>query len=117
MLKADKYYIECEVAVLAKATGGLLSPDGDIVDLHYKIMLKMKDYGRYEPEGWEYEIDESPFYDLDEINRYKPYRIYLINPYHDEFKIKIPKDLRVIEVYKTKVFKINTDVEENYRKE
>lgn len=113
MLDFDEFYIECEVAVLAKATGGVLSFDGDIVDLHYKIMLKMKDYGVYEPEGWEYEIDESPLYNLDEINCYKPFRVYLINPYHDEFKIRIPRDLRVIEVYKTKVFKINTDITED----
>lgn len=107
-MKPDLYYAECEVAVLAKATGGILSLDGDIVKLHYKRMLQIKDYGFY-PEGWEYEIDESPLYNLDEYERYKPYKMYRVEAYYDDVKFNTPRDLKILEVYKTHIIKFNTD--------
>lgn len=113
MLNFDEYYIECEVAILAKATGGVLPSDGDIVKLMYKRMLRMKDYGIFEPEGWEYEIDEAPFYDLDEYQYYKPERMKRVEAYHDDTRCSIPKDLKILEVYKTHIVRINTDVIED----
>lgn len=113
MLNFNEYYVECEVAVLAKATGGILPSDGDIVKLLYKRMLKMKDYGVFNPEGWEYEIDESPFYNLDEYKNYKPIAMKRVEAYYDDTKCSIPKDLKILEVYKTHIFKVNTDVTED----
>lgn len=112
MLDFDEYYVECEVAVLAKATGGTLAFNGDIVKLYYKRMLKIKDYGVFDPEGWEYEIDESPFYDLDEYQYYRPEKMKRVEAYHDDTKCSIPKDLKILEVYKTHIVKINTNVTE-----
>lgn len=112
MLDFDEYYVQCEVAVLAKAVGGLLSFGGDIVKLHYARMLKIKDYGVFDPEGWEYEIDESPFYDLDEYHYYKPDKMYRVEAYYDDTKCSIPRDLKILEVYKTHIIKINTDITE-----
>ena len=113
MLDFNEYYVECEVAVLAKATGGILPFDGDIVKLYYRRMLRMKDYGVFYPEGWEYEIDESPFYDLDEYQYYKPEKMKRVEAYYYDTKCSIPKDLKILEVYKTHVVKINTDVKED----
>lgn len=107
-MRYNEYYIQCEVAVLAKATGGLLSLNGDIVKLHYKRMLKIKDYGVFDPEGWEYEIDESPLYNLDEYEYYKPERIKRVEAYYDDIKCSIPKDLKILEVYKTHIISIDT---------
>ena len=112
-MKADEYEVECEVAVLAKATGRFFSSDGDIVKLYYKRMLKIKDYGVFEPEGWEYEIDESPLYNLNEYQNYKPTKIKRVEAYYEDTKCSIPKDLKILEVYKTHIIKINTDVIEN----
>jgi len=113
MLNFNEYYIECDVAVLAKATGDVLPFDGDIVKLYYRRMLKIKDYGVFNPEGWEYEIDESPLYNLDEYRHMKPIEMRRVEVYYDDTKFSIPKNLKVVEVYKTKVFKINTDVTED----
>lgn len=113
MLNFDEYYVECEVAVLAKATGGLIPSDGDIVKLYYRRMLKIKDYGVFDPEGWEYEIDESPFYDLDEYKYYKPEKMKRVEAYYYDTECKIPKDLKILEIYKTHIVRINTDVTEN----
>ena len=113
MLNFREYYVECEVAVLAKATGGVLSFDGDIVKLYYKRMLRIKDYGIFEPEGWEYEIDESPFYDIDDLNEYKPTEIKRVEAYYNDTKCSMPRDLKILEVYKTHIVKINTDVTED----
>lgn len=107
-MKYDEYYIQCEIAVLAKATGGLLSLSGDIVKLHYTTMLKIKDYGVFDPEGWEYEIDESPMYDLNEINKLKPSKIHIVEAYYDDTKYNVPKDLKILEVYKTHIISIDT---------
>ncbi|MBP5597586.1 MAG: hypothetical protein J6Y02_19600 [Pseudobutyrivibrio sp.] len=109
MLNFNEYYVECEVAVLAKATGRLLPLDGGIVRLFYKRMLKMKDYGVFEPEGWEYEIDESPFYDLDEYQSYRPEMMEMVAAYGPDTKWSIAKDLKILEVYKTQIIRINTD--------
>lgn len=113
MLDFNEYYAECDVAVLAKATGGLLSFDGDIVKLYYKIMLRIKEYGVFGPEGWEFEIDDSPLYNLDDLNKYKPIKMKRVEAYYDDTKFSIPKDLKILEVYKTHTLKINTDVTEN----
>lgn len=113
MLDFDEYYVECEVAVLAKATGGILPFDGDIVKLYYKRMLKIKDYGVFDPEGWEYELDESPLYDLDEYQYYKPEKMKRVEAYYYDTECSIPKDLKILEVYKTHIIKINTDVTED----
>lgn len=110
MLDFNEYKIGCDVAVLAKATGGLLSLDGDIVKLYYKRMLKIRDYGTFNPEGWEYEIDESPLYDLDKYKYMKPIGMLRVEPYNKDTECSIPKDLKILEVYKTHILKIHTDV-------
>lgn len=107
-MKPDLYYAECEVAVLAKATGGILSLDGDIVKLHYKRKLLIKDYGYY-PEGWEYEVDESPLYELDEYKHYKPIKMKRVEAYYGSTKCNVPRDLKILKVYKTHIIKIDTD--------
>lgn len=103
-----EYYPLCTIAVLAKVKGGLLNNGGEIVRLQYETHLKLRDYGVFDPEGWEYEIDDSSMYNPKELSQLKPKKMSLVHPYYEDDKILIPRDLEVLEVYKAHIIMIDT---------
>lgn len=103
-----EYYPLCIIAVLAKVKGGLLNNNGEIARLQYETHLKLRDYGVFDPEGWEFEIDDSPIYNPKELSQLKPKKMSLVHPYYEDDKAPIPRDLEVLEVYKVHTIMIDT---------
>lgn len=103
-----EYYPLCTIAVLAKAKGGLLNNNGEIVRLQYETHLKLRNYGIFDPEGWEFEIDDSSIYNPKELSQLKPKKISIVHPYYESDEISTPRNLEVLEVYKVHIIIIDT---------
>lgn len=89
MIKYDEYKILCKIRVLAL---GDKIYKNEVVRFTTVGYLTIKDYGVFEPEGWEYEIDDSECYNIDYYKNRMMYDMELVRA-NDIIKISRSKNL------------------------
>lgn len=97
MMKYDEYKILCKIRVLAL---GDRTYKNEVVRFTTDGYLTIKDYGVFEPEGWEYEIEDGECYNIDYYKNRIMYDMELVRA-NDIIKISRSRNLdlsKILEV-------------------
>lgn len=104
MMKYDEYKIFCKIRVLAL---GDRIYSNEVVRFTTVGYLTIKDYGVFEPEGWEYEIDDSECYNIDYYKNRIMYDMELVRA-DDIIKLSRSRNLDLSKILQVTEIEIDT---------
>ena len=114
----SKYDANCLCKIMCRVESAITTQIMILTQMHY---LTIEDYGWYSDTGHEFEIDDSPLYDIDKIENTEDIEQKVIR-INDTFNFTrtIPKEKRkILEIYDVSVDKIFEDTADttNYEKD
>lgn len=104
-MRSTEYNIKATVRVLALASEGIFKDE--VIRFTITPILTLKDYGTFDPEGWEFDIETSELYNSKYYTNLLLSDVELIRA-TEIIKLKEPKEIPLKKIFSLTVTEIDT---------
>lgn len=106
---STEYDVKTTVRVLAQVSEGIFKDE--IIRFTITPILTLKDYGTFDPEGWEFDIETSELYNNKFYTNLLLSNVELIRA-TEIIKLKEPKEIPLKKIFSLTVTEIDTTFQE-----